>query len=209
MQTADAVTSRDETPVGLGPIRPLAWLMTIGGAIGLGAALVLTQDKVTLLQDKVDGKESSFACDLSAWVSCSSVIGSDQSSAFGFPNSFMGVVGFTIVVVLGVLYAAQRQLPEFVWAGLQAGVVFAIGFITWLQYQSIVEINSLCPYCMVVWTVTIPIFVYVTRRNLQAWAPDNAVTRFVTNWHGLIVALWYVAVVAAIWFGFGDRIFIT
>lgn len=186
--------------------RALAWLLAFGGAVGLTAALILTIDKMAILQDTTDGTSTALACDFSAWVSCSDVIASSQSDAFGFPNSLIGVVGFTIVLTSGVWLTARESLPRFFWLGLQAGVVFAIASVTWLQYQSIFQIKALCPYCMVVWTVTIPIFFYVSLRNAQAVAPGSRIIHAIANWHALILALWYAAVLAAIWFQFGDRV---
>ncbi len=110
-------------------------------------------------------------------------------------------------MTIGVLLLARVKLPTFVWGGLQAGVIFGIGFVTWLQYQSIYDIHGLCPYCMVVWSITIPIFIWVTARNLRAYAPNNPVSRFVGDWTLLINILWYVAVISAIWFKFGSDIF--
>lgn len=184
--------------------RALAWLMTIGGALALYAATILTIDKITLLQDKIDGKTTQLSCNLNAFVSCSSVMDSDQAHLFGFANSIIGIGAFAVVLSLGVLVLARVELPEFIWAGLQVGVLFGIGFVTWLQTQSIYEIGKLCPWCMVVWAVMIPLFVLVTARNLHAWAPANAISRFVGDWTLLIVVLWYVAVIAAIWFKFGS-----
>ncbi|MET0449198.1 MAG: vitamin K epoxide reductase family protein, partial [Aeromicrobium sp.] len=134
------------------------------------------------------------------------VINTDQASAFGFPNPIMGVAGFAIVVTLGVLMVARVRLPDFVWLGLQAGALFGIGFVTWLQSQSIYDIGKLCPWCMVVWSVMIPIFVWLTARNLREFLPGNPVSRFVTDWTLLINILWYVAVIAAIWFKFGSNL---
>jgi uncharacterized membrane protein len=184
--------------------RALGWVLTIGGLLGLWAATVLTIDKISLLQDKIDGKTTQLACNLNAFVSCSSVMSSHQASAFGFANSIFGVACFAVVITLGVLLLSGVRLPSYVWVGLQAGALFGIGFVTWLQYQSIYDIEKLCPYCMVVWTAMIPIFVVVTARNLRAWAPRSAVSRFVNNWTLLIVVLWYVAVITAIWFQFGS-----
>ena len=186
--------------------RGLGLLLTIGGAIGLLAAAVLIIDKVKFLQDEADGKTAQLACDINAFVSCGGVINTDQASAFGFPNPIIGVAGFAVVVTLGVLMLARVQLPRFVWLGLQAGALFGIGFVTWLQSQSIYEIGKLCPWCMVVWTVMIPMFVWLTARNLTVFAPGNAVSRFVGNWTLLINILWYVAVISAIWFKFGSNL---
>jgi uncharacterized membrane protein len=184
--------------------RGLGLLLTIGGAIGLLSAAILVIEKVNYLQDKADGKPTDLSCDVNAFVSCGGVINTDQASAFGFPNPLIGVAGFAVVVTLGVLVLARVSLPTFVWAGLQAGVVFGIAFVTWLQSQSIYEIQKLCPYCMVVWAVMIPIFIWVTARNLRAWAPASPVARFVADWTLLINILWYVALLSAIWFKFGS-----
>ena len=189
-----------------GVSRVVGWALTVGGLLGLWAATILTIDKISLLQDKIDGKTTQLACNLNAFVSCSSVMDSDQAHVFGFANSIFGVAAFAVVLILGVLMVARVELPEFVWVGLQAGVVFGIGFVTWLQYQSIYDIGKLCPYCMVVWAAMIPTFVVVTARNLRSWAPGSAISRFVSDWTLLIVVLWYVAVIAAIWFHFGSNL---
>ena len=188
------------------PFRAPAVLLVIGGAIGLFASFVLSVDKVDLLEAKIQGRTTTFSCDLSPFVSCSDVIASPQSSAFGFPNAFLGVLGFTVVLTLGVLWLTGTPVRRWIWAGLQLGSVFGIAFVTWLQFQSIYRIGFLCPYCMVVWAVMIPIFVVVTAGSLRLFAPGSGVTRFVSNWTTLIVALWYVAIAAAIWFEFGSRL---
>lgn len=211
----DTARSADESRTpddeSLGPVEESSeprFLLPITAAVGLLAASILTIDKINLLQAKVDGTDTALNCDISAFVSCSGVMESEQASAFGFANSIIGVIGFSIVLTLGVLLAAHVRLPSFVWAGLQAGVVFGIGFVTWLQYQSIFDINLLCPWCMVVWTMMIPLFVGVTARNLRAWAPGSVVSRFLSDWTVLVVALWYLAVAAVIWFQFGpERLF--
>jgi uncharacterized membrane protein len=199
-QTLDAGT---ETPQ---DTRDPRFLLLVGGAIGLAAAFILTVDKIGLLKDEIAGEVSALGCDLNAFVSCSAVMSSPEAEVFGFANSILGVIGFSVVLTLGVLLLARTPLPGFVWAGLQLGVLFGIGFVTWLQSQSIYDFEKLCPWCMVVWAVMIPIFVGVTARNLRAWAPHSAVTRFVSNWTVLIVALWYVAVASAIWFQFGETL---
>lgn len=197
----------DATAPAAAPLRAPAALLTVAGAIGLLASFVLSVDKVTLLEDKLAGRTTAFNCDLSPFVSCSSVIGSPQSSAFGFPNAFLGVAGFAIVLTLGVVWLAGTPVRTWIWLGLQAGTIFGISFVTWLQFQSIYRLGFLCPYCMVVWAVMIPTFVVVTARSLGLLAPRSALTRFASNWTLLIVALWYLAVAAAIWFKFGMALF--
>ena len=50
-------------------------------------------------------------------------------------------------------------------------MTFGVVFVHWLIFQSLYVIGALCPYCMVVWAVTIPIFWYVTLHNLRSAAP--------------------------------------
>jgi len=188
------------------PTRVPVLLLIVTGGIGLLAAFILAADKVQLLEDKLAGREPVFACNLNAFVNCGNVMDSPQSSVFGFPNAFLGVVGFSVVLTLGVAWAAGAPSRGWIWAGLQTGTMFGIGLVTWLQYQSIYVIGSLCPYCMVVWAVMIPLFVAVTARTLRDVAPNAAISRFASNWTVLIVALWYIAVAAAIWFHFGTRL---
>lgn len=206
---ASAQPDSDEPWVGSDDdLRAPKWFMAIGGSIALLAAAILTIDKIRLLEAKAEGENLALGCDISAWVSCGGVMQSAQASAFGFPNSVIGVIGFSVVVTLGVLLLAGVTLPRWIWGGLQVGVLFGIGFVTWLQVQSIYKIELLCPWCMVVWAVMIPLFVLVTAHNLRMVAPNSAMTRFVSNWNILIIALWYIAIVAAIWFAFGpDRLF--
>lgn len=200
----DEVTPRDNSVDATGTRSPLAWLLAIGGVIGVIASSILTYDKLELLKDP----DAALSCSINAFVDCGGVVSSAQSSIFGFPNTFIGMVGFAVVTTLGVLLLSGTRLPEWFWVGLQVGVVFGIGLIFFLQYTSIFDLVKLCPYCMVVWTVTIPTFVSVTARNLRSWAPRSGFTRFVSNWTLLIILLWYVAVIATIWFKFGpDRLF--
>ena len=78
-------------------------------------------------------------------------------------------------------------------------VAGAFAFVCWLIYQSIFALGTLCPWCMVVWTVTIPLFWAVTLYNLKAgnWAVGGrARTFFATayGWLPLIALLSYLVV---------------
>lgn len=178
--------------------RGLGIFLAVAGGVGTWASAVLTLDKIAILEAEIAGDEKTLLCDVNAFVSCSSVIQSEQAHAFGFPNPFIGIIAFSILTSLGVVLASGATLPRWIWAGLQAGAVFGGLFITWLQYESMFQIGNLCPWCMVVWTVTIPTVVLITRR-FTGWA-------FLRNWTGLIIALWYIAVMAFIWFEFGSNL---
>ncbi|CAN5205427.1 vitamin K epoxide reductase family protein [soil metagenome] len=195
----DDATTAPQRPTQLA----LGLLLFIGGVIGLIAAFTLTWDKLEILKnpDYVPN------CDVGSFISCSNIMKSAQAEVFGFPNPLIGLMAFPFVIFMGVLVLSKVRLPELIWSGFQVGVILGAVFVHWLIYQSLFEIKFLCPYCMVVWAMVTPIFFYVTRRNLQAWAPGSGVTRFLTNWHGLIVSLWFVAVAGGIVLRFSDTIF--
>lgn len=141
----------------------LPWLLIVCGAIGLLAAAIILIDKIELLQNP----SATFLCDLNPVVSCGSVMSSDQANAFGFPNPIIGLIGFAVVITTGVATLAGAQLKRWYWLGLQCGTIFGIGFVHWLFFQSVYNINALCPYCMAVWIVTITAFWYVTLYNIE------------------------------------------
>jgi uncharacterized membrane protein len=180
--------------------RFLGGFLTLASLVSLYASIILTIDKFALMQAEIDGTSAVIGCDINPLVSCSGVIASDQATAMlGVPNPLWGISGFSALAVFGVLLLAGRSLPGWIWAGMQVGVLVGIGFVTWLQYQALYEIGRLCPWCMVVWACMIPMFVLVTARNL-GW-------KLLKDYSILVIALWYIAVISAIWFRFGSDIF--
>lgn len=177
------------------PTASAIWVL-IAGVLGLTAALTLTVEKIELLIDP------SYvpSCSINPVLSCGSVMVTPQASVFGFPNSLIGIVAFTVVLVTGVLAVAKVRLPRWYWAGLAVGTLLGTVFVHWLIVQSLYEIGALCPYCMVVWTVTIPLFVVATSIALQPspGSTGNAVLRTLHQWRWSIVALWFTAVILMI-----------
>ena len=144
--------------------RTTPWVLIIGGLIGWIASFQLTLDKISVLSDP----NYSPACDINPVLSCGSVIVTEQASVFGFPNPIIGLGGFAVVVTIGVLLASKVQIPRWIWLGLNVGALAGMGFVVWLVSQSLYSIGALCPWCMVVWTVTIAIFWIVTAENAGA-----------------------------------------
>lgn len=143
--------------------KTLPWILLIGGIIGYACAFIILFDKIQLL------KNPGYipACDLNPIISCGNIMESQQSNAFGFPNPFIGLGAFPVLAVIGGAMLAGATFKRWFWLGLQAGLVFALGFVHWLFYQSVYSIGALCPWCMVVWVVTITTFWYVTLYNID------------------------------------------
>ena len=175
------------------------WLLIIGAALGIISAAALTIEKMELLKNP----KAALVCDLNPIVACGAVINTPQASAFGFPNPIIGLVGFGVVITVGMALLAGAQFKRWFWLGLQAGTLFGAGFITWLQFQTIFRIGALCPFCMVVWAVTIPIFVYTTVNNLreghlQFPARLKWLANGIQKYPGEIVFTWYLIIIMVI-----------
>ncbi|MEE6282075.1 vitamin K epoxide reductase family protein [Georgenia sunbinii] len=183
--------------------RGLAWLLTIGGAIGLWASVMLVLSERALLADP----NADLACDINPIVGCGSFILSPQAAALGIPNALLGTIAFAVVLASGLALLGGGRLPRPYWVALMAGSVLAGLSLGWFQYQALVELRGLCPYCVVVWVVTIPIVVNVLARGLQAGhlpAPDG-LRRFVAQERALIIVAWYVIVVGLVVVAFWDQ----
>ena len=192
--------------------KALPWILVIAGTIGLICSLIIMYDKVQLLVNPAFKPN----CDLNPIISCGSVMESEQASAFGFPNPFIGMVGFSVVITTGIaILAGATKLKRWYWLGLQSGTIFAVGFVHWLFYQSVYNINALCPYCMVVWVMSITLFWYVTLHNiqmghikLQGWLQQLGF--FARRHHLDILILWFLIIAFFIlkhfWYYYGDKI---
>jgi uncharacterized membrane protein len=178
---------------------PSAWWVLIAGVIGLAASMTLTVEKIEILRNP------SYVptCNINPIVSCGSVMVTPQASVLGFPNPLLGLVGFTVVIVSGVLAVAKVSLPQWYWVGLTVGVLTGSAFVHWLIFQSLYRIGALCPYCMVVWVVTIALLVVVASIAFRA-ALRTGPVRVLYQWRWSIAALWFTAVFLLIMVRFWD-----
>ncbi|MFB8174957.1 vitamin K epoxide reductase family protein [Streptomyces sp. NPDC055966] len=138
--------------------RGLGLLLVITGAAGLLASWVITLDKFKLLQNPhfVPG------CSLNPVVSCGSVMKSPQASVFGFPNPMLGLVAYGVVVCVGMSLIAGARFPGWYWLLFEAGCLFGVAFVSWLQFESLYRIDALCLWCCLAWAATILMFWYAT-----------------------------------------------
>jgi uncharacterized membrane protein len=145
------------------PSRALAILLIVAGIVGLIAAFALTLDKFDALAHP--GIKAN--CDISVLVQCSKNLGSAEGAVFGFPNPVLGLVMFPAPLIMGVATLAGVRFPRWWWALFNVGVAFAIGFVAFLMTKSVFHLGTLCPWCMAVWSVVIPMSLATTLYNLR------------------------------------------
>jgi uncharacterized membrane protein len=144
------------------------WILSIflilTGALGWWAAFSLTLDKFAILADP----DAVLDCNFSVLVQCGANLNSWQGEVFGFPNPLLGLGGFVAPIAVGVGLLAGARFANWFWIAFNIGVAGALAFVIWLISQSVYVLGTLCPWCMLVWLVTIPLFWVVTLRNASA-----------------------------------------
>ncbi|MFW0772809.1 vitamin K epoxide reductase family protein [Paenarthrobacter nitroguajacolicus] len=180
--------------------KPFGWLLVITGIVGWLASGALVLEKLEVLKDP--GYKT--VCDVNPWISCGQVMQTWQSSVFGFPNMFIGIVAFAVVITTGMALLSGATFARWYWAGLQTGVTLGFAFVVWLWSQALYSIHILCPFCMIVWAAMIPLFVWVTARNIAHGVIKVPATtaRVVADFGWIFTALLYVAVAGTIFFAF-------
>lgn len=179
--------------------KALPYLLFIGGLIGLLAAFILTVEKIELIKNPAFNP----SCNINPVLSCGSVMGTPQAEALGVANSLLGIIGFTAVAVTGAALLAGATFKRWFWIAFNVGMLLATLAVHWLIFETIFRINALCPYCMVVWIVTIPMFWYTLLYSIQEKfivLPKSlaGVNNFVQKHHGDILFVWYLGVLAII-----------
>ncbi len=119
-------------------------LMVGGAVIGMIAAFWQTLEKLTLLKNK----DAILSCNLDSAFSCSNVLNAPQSSVFGFPNSIMCLVLFTIFFSIGLVGLCGGQISKRLRLAIQGLSLFTLGFGLWFLFQSTYRIGAICIFCL-------------------------------------------------------------
>jgi uncharacterized membrane protein len=187
----------------------LPWLLLVGGLIAMAASIMLSVE----VFDRLKNPHYVPVCNLNPVLSCTSVADSNQSHLFGFPNYFIGIAGYAAVATVGAALLAGAQFKRWFWQAVEVGLLLAVAFLTWLQFETLYRIGALCIFCMIVWAVTIPAFWYTTLFSLRQGhigTPKklSRVVAFAQRHHADILIVWFLIIIALIlkrfWYYFGN-----
>ncbi|ORC22121.1 vitamin K epoxide reductase [Rothia nasimurium] len=184
--------------------RRLGWFTLLPGLLAFGSAGMLVYERLQIYMDAAHKS----VCDINALLNCGTVMRTWQAEAFGFPNPFIGIAGYAIVLTISTALLAGANFARWYWVAMQVGHTLALGFVFWLWYNTTFEINALCLFCMIVWVMQIAIFVKVTTRNIHAGvipAPE-AIREAAPNWTWFTIILMYILVFGIIFIRFFDVI---
>lgn len=187
---------------------PMGVFLIVTAVIGYLASFELSNGKVEILKHP----DAQLSCDLNPFFSCGSVMQHWQSEIFGFPNQFLGIGAFVFPLLLGVLLVSRHEIRPWIMVGLNIGLLAGVALVMFLFYASIYAIGIGCPWCMVVWVVTILEFCAVTARNTLTGAfgrglQESTAARTLASSPILIGCVWLlviaVCIVTRFWVYFG------
>ncbi len=173
----------------------LPYILLVAGIIGCVASFALTYDKIHVLQDPSYIPD----CNINPVLSCGSVMKTEQASLLGVPNTVFGLMAFSMLFTFGILLIAGAQVNKWVWRGAQVVALIGVIFMHYLFLQGVYRINAICPWCFIVWMITIPVFWYITIYNLNVGnirppAALKPASLFVQRHHGDILLVWYLII---------------
>lgn len=168
----------------------LGILNLLFGVVGLfaSAQLLIEYIKTLQIEDYVAN------CNFSVLVSCGPNMGSWQGSLFGFSNTILGLVMFTIPLIMGVALIGSVRFPRLWWHLYSAGLLFGFSFVLWLAFQSIFSLHTLCPWCIVVWIIMIPLFWVTVTTVYSTLYRRNELLEYLYSFRWVIVAFFYITI---------------
>jgi uncharacterized membrane protein len=181
------------------------------GIVGLIASFVLAVEEFHLLKDPT----TTLSCSFNLVLNCSTVMQTWQASVFGFPNMFIGLMAFPVVIIVAVLGLAKVQLPRWFYVYANLGYLLGVIFAYWLFFNSLYDIQVLCPWCLVVTFSTTILFATITSYNLREnnfnlskILNKKIQALILKDIHKVVVASWVVLMIALVFLKFGDALFL-
>lgn len=138
-------------------------IMAIFSFFALLAAFWLSVDKVHLLENP----NAARPCSINVVLNCASVMKTPQASLLGFPNSFLGIIGFSIFLFFSVTSLMGAKYTKIILRFLLAGIFAAWIFALWLFFDSLYVIGILCPWCLLTTLSTTIVFATLLRISLM------------------------------------------
>jgi uncharacterized membrane protein len=168
--------------------------LLLGGMIGLLASFILTLDKIKLLENPkfIPG------CSLSPIITCTAAMSSAQATTFGVPNSMVGIVLFTALVVVGGSILIGVQYSQRLLAVVAYVAAGGFLFTNYLILQSVLVLHVVCPWCFTIW-LSAPIILlgatmlYAQKSNDMTSKKLNRIASKTLQHSHQLILLWYVA----------------
>lgn len=136
-----------------------------------------------------------LSCNLNPVIDCGSVLNNHLAALFGFPNAFIGMIVFAMLMLSGLFMLSGTKPNRAYRLIVMVLATVLLGFSVWFFGVSLYVIGKICVFCVVGWLASVPIFVY----SLHGWLVDAKkpwlvrVRNFITKNHlGIIIATYLI-----------------
>jgi uncharacterized membrane protein len=169
-----------------------AWVLSVGGALGLIAMTWQASERIHMLKNP----GVSLNCNLNPIVDCGGVLGNKLAAVLGFPNAFLGMIFFAILMSSGLMLLSGSEFKKWYRHFVMGVATVLMLFSVWFFAVSLYILGKICIFCVGGWIVGVPIFWY----SLAYYLPQLAVKKnstlskistFLSNHHLDIVIATY------------------
>lgn len=179
------------------PPRAFAIFWIVAGLAGGIVSFLLYLEYIGQLQ----GTDPIISCSWGVVVTCGPNLLSPGGNLLGFTNSILGLVLFGGPVYAGAsALASPSGLRPWYWRVYGIFVLGGFLLVHVFAWRSVFEYGSLCPWCMIVWLVTIPLFWFTLGWELRDGVWSDGARRAgagILSWAPLLVILDYALIAVA------------
>jgi len=184
--------------------RYIGLVLGIFSITGLIASFVLTIERFNLLKNP----NLLLSCSINSTFNCASVMNSWQAELFGFPNTLMGLVGYSLIGAITLHLLIDRKLNRLIALASLIGASFATIFSYWLMWESVYAIKSICLYCLLscisMTNIFIGLLIYCIKSGeLKLGSKVDAFINKGYFW--ILISLWYLLVFSLVFIEFQSR----
>jgi uncharacterized membrane protein len=174
--------------------RAYGTLLVVLGGIGFGGSMWLAIEKILKLQDP----DRVTSCSINPFLDCGVAMGSWQGALLGFPNPFIGVAAFPVVITTGVVLLTGAVLPRWYHLWLLGGTLVGQLLVFFLMWTSFYALFALCPACMVVWAIMWPLLWYQMVRAVRDGdlRVGESLRGVVVGYHWVFLVIGYIVALA-------------
>ncbi len=180
-----------------------AWVLTIGGFSGMVAMTWQASERISMLKNPT----APLSCNLSPVIDCGSVLNDRLAALFGFPNAFIGMIVFGMLLLSGLfLLTGTKANRSFSTIVLILSTIL-LGFSFWFFGASLYIIEKICIFCLIGWIASAPIFIYSLQQWLMSSKKYKKLETFLTKNHFNIIIVVYLIMTALYFLKFQDYYF--
>lgn len=125
----------------------------LGGSasVALIASFWQAAERIHMLKDP----SVSLNCNLNPIIDCGGVMNHHLAALFGFPNTFIGMVMFSMLLTSAIILLTGGAWTKKFHGFVLALSIIAIAFSAWFFWVSLYVIGKICLFCLAIWPASV------------------------------------------------------